>query len=130
MRTSLGLAATALTLLALAGCNKAQTPSEVQHDVSTATTSAAENNAQAGATQADVTTAANKDLGTATQKADSKVADAAADTAVTLAEGKHKVAAARCESMAGDAQKACKDEADAALEMAKAKAKSTRAAQG
>ena len=130
MRTSLGLAATALTLLALAGCNKAQTPAEVQHDVSTASTSAAENNAQAGATQADVTTAANKDLGAAAQKADSKVADAAADTAVTQAEGKHKVATAKCESMAGDAQKACKDEADAALDMAKAKAKSMRAAQG
>jgi hypothetical protein len=121
MRTSIGLAATALTLLALAGCNKAQSPADVQHDVSTA---------QAGATQAEVTTAANKDLGAATQKADSKVADAATDAAVTMAEGKHKVAVARCESLAGDAQKACRDEADAALELAKAKAKSSRAAQG
>ena len=61
--------------------------------------------------------------------ADTKTADASADAAVTRAEGNHKVATTKCELMAGDAQKACKDEADAALEMAKAKAKATKADQ-
>ena len=127
MRTSFWLAGMALTLLALGACNKARSPAEVQHDVTSAAKSAAEKDAQAGEKQAEVATAASKDLGDATQKADAKTADAAADAAVTEAEGKHKVATAKCGSMAGDAQKACKDAADAALEMAKAKAKAAKA---
>jgi len=129
METSNRLAATAamLVLLALAGCNSAQSPSEVQHDVSSATTSAADKNAQAGERLADVTNDANKDLGTATQRADEKVAGATSESAVTQAEGTHKVAIARCGSQQGEAQKACKDEADAALAMSRAKAKAYKA---
>lgn len=127
MRTSFWPAGMAMALLALGGCNKAQSPAEVQRDVASAAKSAAENNTQANEKQADVAASVNKDLGAATQNADTKTADASADAAVTRAEGNHKVATAKCESMAGDAQKACKDEADAALEMAKAKAKATKA---
>jgi len=121
---------TALSLLALAACNSAQSPVDVKHDVATASTAAAEKDAKANEAQADVNSAASKDLGEATQKADAKMTDAAADTAVTLAEGKHKIATAKCEAMAGDAQKACRDVADAALDMAKAKAKASKASQG
>jgi hypothetical protein len=127
MRTSIWLAATAIVLLALGGCNKAQSPAEVQRDVASAANSAAQNNTQASEKQADVSASANKDLSEARQIADTKTADASADAAVTRAEGDHKVAIAKCESMSGDAQKACKDEADATLEMVKAKAKATKA---
>ncbi len=44
------------------------------------------------------------------------------DTAMAKAEGDHKVAIERCEAMAGDQQKACKEEADAQYEAAKAAA--------
>ena len=121
------MTATALALLALAGCNKAESPTEVQHDVATAATSAAESNAKADESQANVDAAANKDLGEAAKDANGKMTVAAADTAITQAEGKHKVATEKCEALAGDAQKACKDEADAALAMAKAKAKAVKA---
>jgi hypothetical protein len=127
MRTKLWMTASALSLLALAACSKAQSPAEVQHDVTSAANTAAVNNAQAGEKQADLTSAANKDLGEAAQKADAEIAGASADAAVTAAEGQHKVASAKCGSLSGNAQKACKDEADAALEMAKAKASAYKA---
>ena len=126
MRSLFWQAGTAIALLALGGCNKAQSPADVQRDVTGAVNSAAEKNTQAGEKQVDVATSVNKDLGEAVQAADTKTADASADAAITRAEGNHKVATAKCESMAGDAQKACKDEADAALELAKAKAKATK----
>jgi hypothetical protein len=126
MRSLFWQAGMAIALLALGGCNKAQSPADVQRDVAGAVNSAAEKNAQAGEKQADVATSVNKDLGDAMRAADTKTADASADAAMTRAEGNHKVATAKCESMAGDAQKACKDEADAALELAKAKAKATK----
>jgi hypothetical protein len=126
MRSLFWQAGTAIALLALGGCNKAQSPADVQRDVAGAVNSAAEKNTQAGEKQAEVATSVNKDLGEAVQAADTKTADASADAAITRAEGNHKVATAKCESMAGDAQKACKDEADAALELAKAKAKATK----
>ena len=127
MRPSIWLTGTAIALLALGGCNKAQPPAEVQADVSSATNDAVTNNTQAGANQADVAASVNKDLDNAAQTADTKTADAAADVSVTQAEGNHKIALAKCEALAGDAQKACKDDADAALKNAKAKAQATKA---
>ena len=44
--------------------------------------------------------------------------------AVTKAKGDNKIALAKCDGLAGDAQKACKDQADAALKAAKAQARS------
>ena len=96
--------------------------------MASASATAADNNNQANEKQADVAASVSKDLGDATQKADAQTVDASADAAVTRAEGNYKIAAAKCESMAGDAQKACKDEAAAALDMAKAKAKALKAA--
>ena len=127
MRRSFWLTGATVALLALGGCNKAQSPADVQHDVTSAANTAAEKNAQAGEKQAAVATTVNKDVGEAAQKAEATTADAAADAAVTQAEGRHNVATAKCESLAGDAQKACKDVADAALEMAKAKANAEKA---
>lgn len=99
----------AVGLLSLAGCNKAETPAQVQHDVAKASDSAAENDAKVKG------------------KADEKVAAADYDTAVTTAEGDHKIALAQCQALSGDAQKACKDKADANLEAAKANAKGEKA---
>ena len=93
-------------LVSLAGCHKAESPSEVQHDVAEA----------------------NQDVSQAEQKAEEKKADSAADVAVAQAEGAHKVAIEKCEAMSGKAQKACKDKADADLDAAKANAKAMEAA--
>jgi hypothetical protein len=127
MRPSIWLTGMAIALLALGGCNKAQPPAEVQADVSSATNAAIANNTQAGANQAEVAASVTKDLDSAAQTADAKTTEAAADVSVTQAEGNYKIALAKCEALAGDSQKACKDDADAALKISKAKARATKA---
>ncbi|MGH8137552.1 MAG: hypothetical protein ACREVV_05065 [Steroidobacteraceae bacterium] len=117
----------AAALLAVAGCHKAGSPSKVQSDVSKAENTAAENDAKANQKQADASASANKDVAETEQKQDTKTADAAADAAVTEAEGRNKIALAKCEALSGRSQQACRDTANAALEMAKAKAKTMKA---
>jgi len=99
-------------MLGLAACNKAESPAEVQHNVDQAVQSA------------------DRKTDAAEARADVKITDAAVDAALTAAEGDHKVALAKCEALAGDAQKACKSQADADLEMAKANAKALKAGPG
>lgn len=127
MQNSLWLTGAALTVLTLGACNKAQSPADVQHDVMSAASTAADKNAQASDKLADVASTVNGNLSEANQKADAKMAAAAADAAVTAAEGQHKIALAKCSALAGDAQKACRDQADAALDMARANARAAKA---
>lgn len=91
MKTTL-IAAAALALLA--ACQQAESPAEVREDVQDAKQEAVEENKEVQA-------------------------DAYEDTAMTKAEGEHKIAIERCEALAGDEQQLCKDQADAALEAAK-----------
>lgn len=42
-------------------------------------------------------------------------------------DGDHKIAIAKCEGLSGEVQKACVDQADAALNLAKANAEAARA---
>jgi hypothetical protein len=121
------VAASATCLLALTGCNKAESPATVQNDVSKAADSAADKNAKATQKQAETEASANKDVDSAEKKADSQAAAASADTAVTEAEGTNKISLAKCEALSGGLQQACKDKAKAALDMAKAKAKELKA---
>lgn len=86
------IAAAAIALLA--ACQQAESPAEVQEDVQDAKQEAAVDNTQVQT-------------------------DAYEDTAMTRAEGEHKIAIERCEALAGDEQQLCKDQADAALEAAK-----------
>ena len=127
MSNRIVLALSASCLLTLAGCNKAESPATVQNDVAKATDAAADKNAKAAEKQADTDAAAAKDVGSAQTKADSQTAAAAADAAVTEAEGNNKIALAKCGALSGDLQQACKDKANAALDMAKAKAKELKA---
>ena len=88
----------------LGACNKAESPAETKADVAEAQSEATQDVAEA---QAD----ANKDAMENNE-----------DTAIAKAEGEHKIAIERCEALPGDQQKACKDEADATYEAAKAAA--------
>lgn len=106
----------AMTLLTTVGCNQAKSPSTVDNNVAAATSEASKKDAKALDREA-----------RADDSATNKMADASADTAVTEAEGNYKVAVAQCEALSGDRQQACKDQADAALDMAKAKAKAMKA---
>ena len=122
MRTLL-ISMAAATLVLIAACNNAKSPDAVAKDVAAAQ--------QKAATEVSKSEdAASKDLGKAADKVDDKLVDlnnAAAkdayDLAVAKADGDRKVALANCMAASGDAQKACKDQANADYDAAKATAK-------
>jgi hypothetical protein len=124
MRT-LFTSAIAIAALIIAGCDSAKSPETVAKHVD-----AAEQKAAAEVTKSEQ--AAEKDLTKAAEKVDDKVVDfnnaAAKDAynlAVAKADGDRKVALANCQALGGDAQKTCKDQADADYSAAKANAKAS-----
>lgn len=88
----------------LGACNQAEDPAETRADVAEAQSEATQDVAEA---QADM----NQD-----------VMQGQEETALAKAEGEHQVAIEQCEALPGDQQAACKDEADAEFEAAKAAA--------
>ena len=127
MKQPILVALSAIALLALAGCNKAESPAKVDSDVAKAAQSAAENDIKAEAKEDKVESGAREDVAAAEQKAIAQNTDASADADVTRAEGVNKVTIEKCEVLSGDLQRACKDKANAALDMAKANAKALKA---
>ena len=127
--TILGL--TALTvMLSLTGCNKAEPPDKVAKDVASAAASAEKKDERAQEKDAKADAAAQSDIRNGLDKAATKEANAAADDAVTQAEGENRIARAKCEALEGDAQKSCKDEADARLDQVKQHAKAMKSDHG
>jgi hypothetical protein len=126
MKANLLWAAAIAAMLGLAGCNQAQSPEKVQSDVAKATADAEKKDerAEQKAEQADAN--ATNNLQSDVDKANSKEVRTAADDAVTQAEGENKIALAKCEALAGDAQKSCKDQANAELDMIKQRAKALK----
>jgi uncharacterized protein YjbJ (UPF0337 family) len=127
MRLALSCALIASALLSLSACNKAESPDKVQEDVAKAQSNAADENAKADEKVKQVEADAAKDRADALAKVADKSVGAIADSAVTEAEGATKIALAKCQSLEGDAQKACKDEANAHLDAVRAKAKAAKA---
>jgi len=122
MRTLI-TSAIAMTFVLIGGCNNAKSPDAVAKDVAAA-------QQKASSEVANSEKDASKDLGKAADKVDDKLVDlnnAAAkdayDLAVAKADGNRKVATANCAAASGDAQKACKDQADADYNAAVADAK-------
>jgi hypothetical protein len=122
MRTLL-TSAIALTILMAAGCDSAKSPDTVNKDVAAAVQ-------KATAEVANSEKAAEKDLNKAAEKVDEKLvafnnaaAQDAYNLAVAKADGDKKAALANCLSLGGDAQKVCKDQAEADYGAAKANAK-------
>jgi hypothetical protein len=129
MQNSVIALAGLLVLAGAAGCNKQKSPDVVAGDVANAQQKAA-------GEVADARQDAAKDSQGAAAKVDEKSKDldetnakGAYDVALAQADGDHKVATEKCQAMAGDAQKACKDQADADYDLAKANAKAALAAQ-
>jgi hypothetical protein len=112
-----------VSILLVAGCDSAKSPDTVAKDVAAAE--------QKAATEvANSENAAAKDLGKAANQVDDKLIafnnDAAKDAyniAIAKADGDRKVALANCLAQGGDAQKMCKDRAEADYDAAKADAK-------
>ena len=117
-------------LVGISACNKAESPDKVQTDVAKATSDAAENNAKADEKIKQTEAQAAQDLAKEKTDASAKAADksvaAVTDAAVTETEGATKIALAKCEALEGDAQKQCKDNANAHLQTVKDRAKAVK----
>ncbi|HEV7358762.1 MAG TPA: hypothetical protein VGN99_12280, partial [Steroidobacteraceae bacterium] len=117
------------TATIMVGCDNAKSPDAVSKDVASAQEKRASE-------VADAKQDAAKDENKAAAKVDDKANDlnnasakGAYDVAMAQADGDHKVAIQKCDALSGDAQKACKDQADAKYDLAKANAKAMLAAQ-
>jgi hypothetical protein len=130
MRANFLLSAAVAAMLVLAGCNKAESPDKVASDVAKATESAEKKDARAEERAEKTDAAVTNDLSKDVDKANGKEVRAAADDAVIQAEGENKIALAKCEALAGDAQKACKDQANAEFDMVKQRAKALKSDRG
>jgi hypothetical protein len=126
MRLALSCGLVASALLCLSACNKAESPDKVQEDVAKAQSKAADENAKADAKVKQVEADAAKDRSDALAKVADKSVGALADSAVTQAEGETQVALAKCQALESDAQKTCKDQANAHLDAVKARAKAAK----
>ena len=126
MRLALSCALLASALLCLSACNKAESPEKVQADVAKAQSNAVEENAKSDEKVKQVEAEAAKDRADALAKVADKSVGAIADSAVTEAEGDTKIALAKCQALEGDAQKTCKDEANAHMDAVRAKAKAAK----
>lgn len=115
-----------LTTALACGCNSAKSPAEVATDVA-----AARQQASTEVTDARKDAARTVDSAAANADGSSKdLNDAAArtayDVAVAQADGNHNVAIQQCLALTGEAQKTCKDRADAGYDQAKTHANVTR----
>jgi hypothetical protein len=120
----------AAALLVLGGCNKAESPEKVQRDVAKASAEAEKKDERAAEREAKADATITNDVVNDVDKANRKEVNAAVDDAVTQAEGENKIALAKCNALAGDAQKACKDQANAQLKLAKERAKAIKSDRG
>ena len=124
---------TAIVTLALVAaamlnaCYQAKSPDQVAKDTTTA------ENAAVHAADKAQDKAAAKDNSAQAVVSDEQAAAAhtraieAEKVADTEAEGKHKVALAQCESLSGEQQKACREQADTAFSTAQAVARQVKA---
>lgn len=104
----LAILLSSMSLAALAGCNRAEAPADTAADVADARQDAAEDVAAARQDAADEMGSAAADM-----------RESAQDVEEARIDGERKVALEKCESLAGEAQKACKDSAEATYESAK-----------
>jgi hypothetical protein len=130
MKATILWAAAAAAMLALGGCNKAESPDKVQRDVAKATADAERKDERAAEKEAKADASITNDVVKDVDKANQKEVNAAADDAVTQAEGENKIALAKCAALGGDAQKTCKEQANAELKLAKERAKAIKSDRG
>jgi hypothetical protein len=127
MRT-LSVVAIVFSLALAAGCDRAKSPDAVAKDVANAEQKASNEVAKS---QDD----ASKDISKDADKVGDKLVDlnnvAAKDAyniSLAKADGDRKISLAKCDALSGDAQKGCKDQADADYNAAKANAKAAEVA--
>jgi hypothetical protein len=115
------------TLCVLNACYQSKSPDQVAKDTAAAQDTANQTTGKAEERAADK-------IGSAQRVVTDEEAAAAHTRAIeiekvsdTLAQGDHKVALAQCESLKGESQKACREQADSAFTVAEDKARQVRA---
>jgi hypothetical protein len=111
------------TALALAGCNQSKSPEDVSKDVAKAEQKA---NIEVTRSEERAQSALDKSYEKVSDQEIKFSNDAVHQTynvAIAKADGNRKVALATCESQSGDAQRACKDQAEADYKTARADAR-------
>jgi hypothetical protein len=114
-----------IAALALVGCNKSKSPEDVSKDVAKAEQKA---NNEVTKSEERAQSALDKSYDKVNDqeiKFNNDAAHQAYIVAIAKADGTRKVALATCESQSGDAQKACKDQAEADYRSARADAKAS-----
>jgi hypothetical protein len=115
------------SLAALAGCNKRETPAEVNADVANAQTEKAQDVNEAMADRAEVAADTAKDAASTDPDdrgdAIEDRAEAAYNVAIAKIDGDLKIAKQACDGMAAAMQKDCNVKAEAAHDVAKSAAK-------
>jgi hypothetical protein len=124
MKNQLTMSAALLAAVMMSGCNNAKSPDTVATDT-------AEAQHKAASAVADAQKDASQDNAKMEAKVDDKSTDlanteakGAYNVALAKADGMHDVSLQKCQALDGDAQKKCKDQADADYDTAKAAAKS------
>jgi hypothetical protein len=98
-------------LVMLAACNNAKSPDAAAHDIAAADKSA------------------SHEIADAQQQAQKDMSADAYNVAIAQADGDHKVAIQKCETLQGHDQQICKDRADADYDAEKANANAAKVAQ-
>ncbi len=109
--------------LALSGCNKSKSPEDVSKDIANAEQKA---NNELTKSEERAQSALDKSYEKVNDqeiKFNNDAAHQSYNVAVAKADGNRKVTLATCESLSGDAQKACKDQAEADYKAARTDAK-------
>src|SRR5260370_36730723 len=109
--------------LALAGCNKSKSPEDVSKDVANAEQKASNEVTKSEDRAQRALDKSYEKVNDQEIKFNNDAAHQTYNVAVAKADGNRKVALATCESQSGDAQRACKDQAEADYKSARADAR-------
>src|SRR5277367_2093027 len=109
-----------VAVLALAGCNKSKSPEDVSKDVANAEQKASNEVTKSEDRAQSALDKSYQKINDQEIKFNNDAAHQTYNVAVAKADGNRKVALATCESQSGDAQKACRDQAEADYNTARA----------
>lgn len=122
------LAASFALSLAISGCNRSESPEKTHEDVTKAEIQADKDVAEARQKANDSTIGARSDLDKAQVELKHENSEARRDVTIAEAQANRKIKIEKCEALTGDLRSACKTQADADLESAKAYAKADQRA--
>jgi hypothetical protein len=112
-----------VTALALAGCNQSKSPEDVSKDVTKAEQKAINEVTKSEEHAQSALDKSYEKVNDQEIKFNNDAAHQTYNVAIAKADGNRKVALANCEAQSGDAQKACKDQAEVDYKTARSDAK-------